>query len=646
MNDKSDGIPIRYIGADETIAFAASELARYLSAMIGCTFAPERAGEYKAGSPGFWLGLAGSFGKAVPARIAGTGSIFDDAVFVSSKKRHVILAGANARSVLYAAYRCLEEMGCRWFRPGGHGERVPAIADPLTAPIRICETPSARHRVICIEGSCSEEHVRNMLDYSAKRGFNAYMIQFRNAFTFWDRWYSAENPAGPEKFTPAKADAICARIKKEALRRGLLLHTVGHGWTCEPFGISGNEWKPTTQKIPPSARKYFAEIKGKRELWGGIPLNTNLCYSRKEVRTIMARAVAGYAASHRDEKVVHVWLGDGMNNNCECPGCQKALPADFYVMLLNEIDRLLSAGCLETRIVFLAYVDLLWAPLKQRLANPDRFILMFAPITRSYSRAFLDAKGPKEKAMPFKRNELTFPRSPEANLKLLSEWRRAFKGDCVDFDYHLWGDWILDPGQVKAARVLHADLAGLERLGMRGFISCQSQRPFYPTGLLMEIMGRTLWDKTAGFDRLADEYFKDLFGGQGAGVRKYLENISRHFDSRYLRGERPSLAARRGAVAGWQKIAGIIDSMRPVIIKGMKDKDKVRAAAWKILDAHGHYTAALAKVHLARELRDAKRLGLAWKHFSALLDRQCRRHHQVFDFWTARVKSYKPISHE
>jgi hypothetical protein len=37
----------------------------------------------------------------------------------------------------------------------------------------------------------------------------------------------------------------------------------------------------------------------------------------------------------------------------------------------------------------LVYVDLLWEPLQENIRNPERFILMFAPITRTYSQAFV-----------------------------------------------------------------------------------------------------------------------------------------------------------------------------------------------------------------------------------------------------------------
>ena len=82
----------------------------------------------------------------------------------------------------------------------------------------------------------------------------------------------------------------------------------------------------------------------------------NLCYSNPKVREIITDEIVDYLKNHPWINALHFWLADGSNNNCECDECKKALPSDFYVKMLNELDAKLSAADLSTKIVFLIYV--------------------------------------------------------------------------------------------------------------------------------------------------------------------------------------------------------------------------------------------------------------------------------------------------
>ena len=530
-------VTVYRLGVEKPVQFAASELKRYLSRMTGQIVRTRFAVSYCPDTTGIWVGPSSAFGPAIPDDMAEREHPFDDAVFVSARAGHAIVAGVNPRSTVFAAYRYLEELGCRWLRPGRQGERVPHDPDTLAKRISISEAPSSRHRCICIEGSCSEEHLRSMVDWAAKRGFNSYFLQFRNSYEFFRRWYCDEDGKGKKKRSLSQRDAfeLCDRIILQLRKRGMIVHRVGHGWTCDPFGVAGNEWTEFKGRPPASIRKFLALRDGKRTFFGGTPINTQLCFSNSVVRETMARSVVDYAADHPDEEVVHVWLGDGSNNHCECSQCCKTRPSDLYVQILNQIDDGLSRRHLTTRIVFLAYVDLLWAPRKNRLLNPGRFILMFAPITRSYATSILDDRTPGKRPR-FARNRLQFPKSPKASLELLDGWRRSFKGDCVDFDYHLWRANRFDPGQIALTEVLFKDIVGLEHLGMNGYISCQLTRVCFPTGLWMHTMGKALWDRTTKFDTMVDGYFADVFGREGPAVRAYLTSVSTLFDPPLLAG--------------------------------------------------------------------------------------------------------------
>jgi len=594
------------LGSEPGIKFAASELKKYFRKATGSSFANRVRKAYSPSEPGLWLGLLSDLPRVAPE--AAAHGPFDDEIFIQTNARGGIIAGSNSRSVLLAAYRFLTELGFRWVRPGRDGEVIPRLGKRLK-PVRVHEHASYPHRAVCIEGAVSYEHVRDMVDWLPKVGMNAYFIQFREAYNFFQRWYEHEsNPyLKKQKFSLKQARGLTKRVRAEIKKRDLILHMVGHGWTCEPFGIEGTGWYQHEGKVPESASKYLAEVNGKRDLWGGIALNTNLCYGNPKAREIITDAITRYSQEHPEVDVIHFWLADGSNNNCECPLCRDDRPADLYVKMLNELDAKLAAKGIDTKIVFLIYVDLLWPPLEEQIENPDRFILMFAPITRSYSSSFTASRG-RAKLPPFERNRLEFPKDPRVNLAFLKSWQKMFKGDSFDFDYHFMWDHYKDPGYYAMARVLHEDIQGLRNIGLDGFNSCQVQRAFFPTGLGMTAMARALWDRKTSFKAVVDDYFKAAFGAKGKDAADYLRKLSDLFDPKVMRLELSPEEALK-AVKRYGQIPKLIEDFRPDIERGTELPDCVHAKSWTYLKHHAQmcllWCDALAK-HVKGDAEGAK----------------------------------------
>lgn len=627
-------ITVRPISAHPTIAYAAEELARCLKRM-GVDARIEAEQGYAPHKGGLYLGTSADLPAAALPPVAD--AHMDDAVAIEMRDGHGYVAGVNPRSVLLGAYRLLRELGCRWIRPGADGEFIPDTAPPLTC--RLAEKPAYRHRGICIEGAVSEEHVRGIVEWLPRVGMNAYFTQFRESFTFFDRWYAhRRNPLRePEPFSVEQAREILSRIVTEIKKRDLLYHAVGHGWTCEPFGLPGLGWEFEPVEAPPEVVPYLAMVNGKRQVWGGVPLNTNLCYSNPEVRRIMVEDMVRYLQQHPAVDLLHVWLADGANNNCECENCVKARPSDFYVMLLNELDEALERAGIPTRVVFLIYVDLLWPPEREVIHNPDRFVLMFAPITRSYSRPFDVDMSRLPEMPPFERNRLQFPRSVDANVAFLKAWERAFRGDGFDFDYHFMWDHYNDPGYCSVAAVLHEDTRRLGSIGLNGFVSCQTQRAFFPTGLGMYAMARGLWNPAESFRSVEEEYFRAAFGPDWQMARSYLYEMSELFDPPYLRGD--SGGARAAAnvhcdrVPGFSRVPDLIAAYKPVILSHANQDNPVWAASWRYLLHHAEIVDPLARAYAAREQGEAHAAHAHWtKAARAAWEREPELH-QVFDVY-------------
>ena len=508
-----------------------------------------------------------------------------------------VITGSNPRSVLFGAYELLKMLGFRWVRPGRNGEVIPSRVD-FSRPLVRRSAAGYRHRGICIEGAVSRENVLDTIEWMTRCGFNAYFIQFRNAFTFFDRWYTHQNnPLLPaEHFDTAAAERITREIRSEVRRRGLDLHMVGHGWTCEPFGIPGPGWFPHRGEIAPEIKRFFAEVNGKRELWGGIALNTNLCYGNPEVRKLIADAIAAWSVENPEVNIIHFWLADGSNNQCECPLCTPKRPADWYVEMLNLVDEKLTEVKSTAKIVFLVYVDLLWPPEQSKLKNPDRFILMFAPITRSYSRPFSPGEAGADggEIPPYDRNHLKFPAEPEKNLAFLKCWQeRCSSGSSFDFDYHYMWDHFKDPGYYRMAEILHDDCRNLRKLGLDGFVSCQAQRVFFPNGLGMTVMGRTLWDPELSFEEIASDYFSAAYGEEWEAAREYFRAVSELFQPPLLRNEGTE-ADKAAAAAGLPGYERIVAAVAPALTRGLKLADPCRRESWEQLELHIEQTQRLA----------------------------------------------------
>jgi hypothetical protein len=417
-------VEIRIRNSNPAIAYAGAELGKYTDLMA--------AGSAKGVIE---LGLFEDCGvKQVPAL---QDRALDDAIVVDVKNGSGFIAGSNPRSVLQGVYRFLGELGCRWVRPGASGEIIPGVeTEKMT--VALDETASYRNRIICIEGAASVTNCIDIIDWMAKVGFNGFQMQFRDGYTFFDRWYSHEDNPELQRKEPIGrevAQEFTGLIERELGKRGLLYHAVGHGWHAEAFGVPAVGWMPN-YNLPRDFLNHMALVKGQRTVNWERPTLTALCYSDPYVQKKMVDCIADYAQAHPNVDYLHVWLEDGDNSKCECDVCRQKRPADFYIQILNRLDQELKARKLDTRIVFIGYSDLLWTPLHERLKDNTRFTFLYANSRHDYSRAL----NPADKSvppLPFRLNQMQPGCSDnEYVVSFLNDWERFFPGDRMIFEYY------------------------------------------------------------------------------------------------------------------------------------------------------------------------------------------------------------------
>lgn len=535
----------------------------------------------------------------------------DDAFEVEVNEDTGVIAGQNERSVLLGVYAYLTEIGCRFLKPGTEYEIVPQKAQAEDFYASLLRRASLRHRGICIEGADSIENILDTIDWLPKVGYNSFFLQFKYPHEFMRRWYShVNNPTlGGEDWSLTKSIAA-DKVFDEAMKdRGLLQHRVGHGWTGEVLGSSEMGWE-TGEPIDPNLMPLVAEINGKREIIFGRPTFTNLCYTDPRVIDLFASTVLKYAKTHQDVDYLHVWLADLPNHVCECERCQKSILTDQYIVLLNEIDRRLTEEGLKTRIVFLLYQELCYPPEKETLNNPDRFVLMFAPISRTFLKSYKDADE-LSPLPPYQANHITLPHTMEENLAYLKGWQEKVSCDSFVYDYHLGKAHYGDVGYVHLSRIIAEDLKTNKQLGLNGFDSCQELRSGLPNALPNYVMGQIGLNTSLSFDEVAADYYWAAYGERWAEILDYLSRLSELYEIDYFVGYRdaadPSMAER------FEEAIDLVDSFMPTIIEEkeklqwMDPSDGTRAVRLRFfeeLEYHSVYVRLLTEAMRLRALKE------------------------------------------
>jgi hypothetical protein len=266
-------------------------------------------------------------------------------------------------------------------------------------------------------------------------------------------------------------------------------------------------------------------------------------------------------------------------------------------MMMNQVDEKLTRAGLKSRIVFLLYQELLWEPKRETVKNPDRFVLMFAPISRTYSTAYADAEIKKDEILePYVRNHIAMPRSVSANVARLKKWQEKVKGcDSFVYDYHFMWAHYSDPGYMDISRVVFRDMENLGKLGLNGMISCQTLRAFFPSGIGQHLMAEALWNKNADFNHAAKEYFNAAYGHDGSLVMDYLKRLSELFDPPYIRHEKPQADPQKAGI--FNSIGSFIDTFGKTICENLKEEknpDPSLRYSWRLLQIHGGLCRILA----------------------------------------------------
>jgi len=620
------------IGENETVKFAVNELKRCLSKMddklIIDILTVKKVDESLQNI--IWVGVDDAFESVLP-KVAD--KKYDDAVVISVKGSKGYITGTNERSVLISVYRFLKELGCGWVRPGKDGERIPE-KEIKDVNVEVLETPSYRHRGIFIEGSNTYSEIADMIDFLPKINMNSYFIQFKVPSYFLE-WHKFGNcPYTDEELSEEAVLAMTETLEAEVKKRGLLYKKVGHGWVGETYGIKCYSWMPVGDyDAPEHMKKNFALINGKRD--PRHPLWVNLCYSNPSVRRKMVNTVFDYCKKNKNIDIIAFWLADGLDNSCECEKCSKLRPSDWYVMMLNALDKKLTRAGLKTKVSVCVYFDTLWAPIKEKLNNPDRFILLFAPARRWYGEGntvkdFLD-KGIEP--LEYRKNKYNDPQPTFGNMiSCLYDWQKNFSGDGVCCDYHLMNPHVGDLGYEAVSKNLFEDNRDLDLIGLHGTSTPMLHRCFFPTALPLHMMALPLWDKNADFEAKKNEYYKTAYGEGYEYVSEYLNTLSTKFiiyggqsyGNYYKRDKGPFCTDYEAVYQAIEKMCEKIEEY--------KDNAGSCKKEWENLRLHCQYSYLIVKMY---EMKETGQQFESKKYFDKLFSWILEHEYDLMDVYDA-----------
>ncbi len=593
---------INKIRADHVVDFAAEELKKYLFMMmpecsdIAINLDPNA-------TEGFRLGLLEDFGLPNEAE----DKEMDDVIHIDTDEKGGILAGSNPRSVLFAVYRFLRLNGCRWLFPGVDGEHIPR--QPVTAQ-KYHKMADHRHRGYTIEGDPSVEQVLDYIDFHAKKELNVFAPT--GIHTYHYRYYNHDRNTmnrDPEPVTPSLIDQWEGLFVSEGRKRGLRVSRGNaHGAVPAAIGLNPHDraaYKTGEKVIPEEIKPKLAMIGGKRDLFRKDIYYTNLCLSQPDVRKAMVDYLADTAQKSR-AKSVPLPFADGNHNHCECEECSKLLPSDWLVMMGNELDEELNRrGLTDTKIHFSTYVDKMFAPIRERFKNPQRFTIGFTPITRSYTSSITENSVIPEPLPYIARNVWDPPKTMEDCVAHLMAWRKQFDGPCTTFEYHFWRAQIRDPGLMDISRRIYEDVLAFKLLKIEGITEDGSNKHFFPHGFHHHIYAEVLMDRDCDYEAVMEDYFFHLYGKDWKQVKAYLTGISNAFGEKYMAGEDSADEAKGthynpARVAELNKVAELAAEARALAKKHKTMPTRAQTVAYRLLERHAEYCEKLAEVFIAK----------------------------------------------
>ena len=455
--------------ASDTVRRAAEELAAYVKRMSGADLpivAESRAGTEKRIDVGHTRRAI----ALVPEGFTGD----EERVLVRSVPDGLLVCGGGDRGTLFAVYRFLEVLGCRWLAPEPENEVVPQQSTLTVRDLQIDTRPAFQWRLF--NGRSSEE----LQSWGNKMGMNGL--------------YTPE--AGPRNgncyYYPEEVPGVHAYAKIMPSNRYFQTHP---------------EWYPAL-----GGKRVPSELHGKQ-----------LCVTAEGLADQFAANVIRIFDDDPACQLMSISPNDGYGW-CDCPQCteldrklcggrttqqglnrERPFRGDRVFWFANEVARRVAEKHPQKKLLVLAYVNYAEPPDTVRpLPGVVPFLCHYAPA--DYSRPIND---------PASEPNRQFNDSLKGWAHLTPE--------LLIYSYVSKSQWWRLPRPVVWN--FAADVKYFHSLGIRRYY-CQSSLGDWPLdGPLYYVIARLLWDPSADPRKIADQWIQAMFGPAAPHLTAFYEAV-------------------------------------------------------------------------------------------------------------------------
>ncbi len=455
----------------------------------------------------------------------------DDAFSVAISCGSGKIIGTNPRATLLGVYDLLRRMGFMFIRAGADGEYIPTGLRKENLNFNYTHNFEYRVRGIAPCSPMEIESIKDYLDWLPKIGLNTHMREFASNHMNFKSWYMhEENPYLTPQSDYSVADSF--RYDKALLdvdkRRGLIYQTMGHGWNVS---VISNDLYNDMAVLPDTKinYEYCAMVGGERKVVNNFIRCTNLCLSNLEVQQKLIDNFCKYLKNNPDVDTVYFFLGDSLNNACECDKCRRKTPTEWFSVIADKLDKKLTGMGSDIKIVFAIYVDL-YFPSKNAKFNPNRYILMYAPIGRDFSRSYdeFDFEKIDENSIPkFKLNDNVIPTEIDKNLAFYKAWQKCFDGETFLWDFQNYYTSRYDVSNLRSAELIVRDIKSFDKYEFNGEVGCFFYRNAFPHAWSTYAFARALSDGAFDYESEKQSYFNACYGEMKEPVLEYLELVKR-----------------------------------------------------------------------------------------------------------------------